>query len=434
MPEKNDPVELLEQLGAKVEGMRASIDASLTERLADEAKARTEHVEKLAADNAEVRSKLDEIQTAIATRGLKPIPGLEDAMPEDVITRTLKAYRGGKLATEGGVVWEAMKANFEKNGEEISTRLAELGLNQRTLQTLVDGKGGFLLPMEWEQNIVDNTFRASTVLGGAGVTTISPSHTYKIARKTGNTTAYRRTEGVAVAASEISLGTVTMTPKGLGARSRLTLEQMNFGDGRVEQLNRQDLLESLMLRMDLDAFYGDGGDSPLGLVNTPGVIDLDINSGTAAMLKWSQVESLMQSLRDAKVNLGAGNFRFVAQSRVFYGLQTERTGGSTATDGPYVFGPGRNFASAMPYPALFSEQFPMNAGTSDEADIFFGDFRSMFHARYGGVLVLDSFEGTDGTFNALTQGGKHTVAFAWDDVAYVTPPSMVYSTHIDVAV
>lgn len=431
-------LELLEALGGKVDGMRADIDASVAEKLAEAEKARTEATQKLIDENEQMRAQLASIDASLQARGLREVPGMAESMPKDLVTSVLRSISLGQ-ALPDGAAREGIKAGFDANESELVARvmaLEEAGMirsGARTLQTLVDQKGGFMLPVEWASMIYDNTFRASTVLGQAGATVVNPKHTFKIARKNGNTVAYRRGEGTAVAASSISLGVVEMRPRGIGARSKITLEQMLFGDGRVETMNQADLIESILLKQDLDAFYGNGAENtPLGLFNTPGVVDLNLTSSSTRAMTWADVLELEQKLRDNKVNLAGARIHYVGRSRAFHGLRTQRVGGSTTGDGPYVFAPGSDFKLAMPFSPLYSEQFPANAADANGGDVFVGDFRPAMVARFGGLLVLNSEHANDGAFNAPFDGGKHVVVFGWDDFAYVTPPSMVYTSRMKI--
>lgn len=424
--------ELKEMLGEATAGVATltrSVEEEREKREAQDAQNR-EALEKLAAENEGIRANLQALQESLEERGAS-VPGAEaDSELKDVsITRALRAFEAGKL--EDVKEFEGHREFMKQNGEEIERRLASLGMRS-ILNTLEDGKGGFFIPEEWAGQIYDNTFRDMSILGQAGVTTVSPRHTLKIARKEGNTTAHRRGEGDETPASTISLGTLKLEPKGLGARTRLTLEEMVFGDGRIEAMNRQDLVESLMLKTDFDAFYGKGGENePTGLVNTVGVNDLDLHSGASAPLVWDDILELIQALRDRKALRGARNLRFVGRSRAFFNLLKERIGGSTSNDGAYLMGTRANFDNLLPHPILTREDFPDNAAQAGDSDVFFGDFRNMLHARYGGILIVRSNVATDGEWNALTKGGEHLVAFTWDDVGHITPRSMVYTSRVD---
>ena len=74
------------------------------------------------------------------------------------------------------------------------------------MTTLTDSTGGFLIAEEVAAMFYNN-FRAQTIRGKLGVTEVTPGGIpFRMNKKTGNTTAYRRGETSSVAASDIAFG------------------------------------------------------------------------------------------------------------------------------------------------------------------------------------------------------------------------------------
>lgn len=411
---------MTQEVMTELNGLRSDL-AKERELIQEEAKKNAEQVADLVARSDEHAATLAALQESMEERSLS-LPGAEEEAGKYQVTNLLRCLaRGDDPEKSAPLEWDLHKELVKNNEEEVNRRLASID-GTRSLNTLADTKGGFFVPEELSSTWYEN-FREMDISASAGFTKISPSGIFKIPKKTASTTAYRVGENEAPTASDISMGLVKLEPHALAARSFMTLEQMVIGDPRMETMNRRDLGESIVLKRGYDAFYGTGADNqPLGIYNTSGVVDQDLNSGTAGDMTYDDALDLIEAVRTNNALIDDGSLRFIAGRSAVLNRMLKQKG--TSND-HYIFRPGSTFADMLPHPALFRNDFP--SSVTDGVDVFFGRFSEVIQASWGGIHIAESTTATDGTNNAMTQGGKHLVIHTWDDTAVIRPESIVYS-------
>jgi len=135
------------------------------------------------------------------------------------------------------------------------------------------------------------------------------------------------TEGGAASESEMTVGSISMTPKTLGAFTDVTRQLMIQSSMDVEALIRDDLAQAIALAIDSAGLEGDGtGGAPTGILNTSGVNT--VTNFAAANPTFSEVVSLETAV--AEDNALSGNLAYIMPASMYGALKTTEKASGTA--------------------------------------------------------------------------------------------------------
>jgi HK97 family phage major capsid protein/HK97 family phage prohead protease len=202
------------------------------------------------------------------------------------------------------------------------------------------------------------------------------------------------TEGGASSESEFTSGSVTMSPKVIGAHTdatRLLLQQSSLD---VENLIRDDLTKSIATAIDLGALAGSGSSGqPTGISNTSG-----INTTTfgAANPTWAEIVAMESAV--ANDNALTGSLGYICRPADFGTLKTTEKATNTAQ---FVVSPDNTMNG---YNVIRSNQVT-------SGDFYFGNFADLLIGMYGGLDI------TVDPYALSTSGGVRIVALQTVDVA-----------------
>ena len=202
------------------------------------------------------------------------------------------------------------------------------------------------------------------------------------------------TEGGDSAESEFTSGSVTMSPKVIGAHtdaSRLMLQQSSLD---IENLIRDDLTQSIALAIDLGALAGSGSSGqPTGIANTSG-----INTTTFAAASPTFAEVIAMESAVAADNALSGSLSYICKPADYGTLKT--TSKDTGS-GQFVVEPDGRMNG---YNVIRSNQVT-------SGDFYFGNFADLLIGMYGGLdITVDPY--------ALSKaGGVRIIALQTVDVA-----------------
>ena len=202
------------------------------------------------------------------------------------------------------------------------------------------------------------------------------------------------TEGGDSAESEFTSGSVTMSPKVIGAHtdaSRLMLQQSSLD---IENLIRDDLTQSIALAIDLGALAGSGSSGqPTGIANTSG-----INTTTFAAASPTFAEVIAMESAVAADNALSGSLSYICKP-ADYG--TLKTTSKDSGSGQFVVEPDGRMNG---YNVIRSNQVT-------SGDFYFGNFADLLIGMYGGLdITVDPY--------ALSKaGGVRIIALQTVDVA-----------------
>lgn len=240
---------------------------------------------------------------------------------------------------------------------------------------------------------VDVLRNASSVMQ-AGATVLSGlTGNIKIPKKSAASSGGWFAEGSAASESEMTITSITMSPKTVGAYTDVTRNLMMQGSPDVEALVRNDLAAALALAIDLGALAGTGSSGqPTGIRATSG-----INTKDFAATNPTFAEVVGMETEVAADNALMGNLAYIINASMAGALKT------TAKDsGSGLFALENGQLNG--YRAIVSNQ--VAAG-----DAYFGNFADLLIGMWGGLDILVD------PYTASTTGTVRVVAMQSCDVA-----------------
>jgi len=232
-----------------------------------------------------------------------------------------------------------------------------------------------------------DVLRNSSSVMQAGATMLNGlSGDVKIPKKnTAAASGWIATEGGAASESEMTVGSVSMTPKTLGAFTDITRQLMIQSSLDVEALVRDDLAQAIALAIDLGALSGSGSSGqPTGIKNTSGINVVDFGTAPDLVPTYAQVIEMETKVREDNA-LGNGG-AYIANATMYGALKSVEKASNTAQ---FVVEPGGTMNG---YRTIVSNQVA-------SGDLYFGDFRSLLIGFFGGLdIVVDPYtSSTSGT-------------------------------------
>ena len=224
----------------------------------------------------------------------------------------------------------------------------------------------------------------------------------KIPRKTAaSSAAFISSEGGAAGESEFTVGSVTMSPKTLGAFTDVTRQLMIQSSIDVENLIRNDLAQSMAIAIDDAALEGSGSSgNPTGITNTSGINTVSLSS--AAAPTFAEMVSMETSVRVDNALLG--DLAYIVHPTNYGTLKTTEKATNTA-----------QFVAVNDeingYKVVVSPQLTAN-------NYVFGNFDDLLVGMFGGLdIVVDPFSNsTSGTvrivaLQSIDTAVRHAVSF-----------------------
>ena len=248
-------------------------------------------------------------------------------------------------------------------------------------------------------DFIDALRNASSVMQAGARMLGGLSGDVKIPKKTtAASAAWIATEGGAASESEMTVGSVSLTPKTLGAFTDISRQLMIQSSLDVEALVRDDLAQAIALAIDLGALAGSGSSGqPTGIKNTAGINVVDFGTAPDLVPTWAQVVEMETKVREDNA-LGNGG-AYIANATMYGALKAVEKAANTAQ---FVVGADGNMNG---YNTIVSNQVA-------SGDLYFGDFQnSLIVGMFGGLdIVVDPY-------TASTTGNVRVVALQSCDVA-----------------
>ena len=212
------------------------------------------------------------------------------------------------------------------------------------------------------------------------------------------------TEGGAASESEPTFGTVSLTPKNIGAFTDMTRQLILQSTPAIEQLVRDDLTQALALAIDKGALEGSGSSGqPTGILNTSGVNKP--TSFAAAVPTFAEMVALETAV--AEDNALFGNLAYITDAATYGGLKTKT---KDTGSGMFVLEGGQ----ANGYNVIRTQQ-------ATAGNVYFGNFADCLIGMWGGLdLTVDPY-------TASTTGTVRVVALQTVDVAVRNAVSFAYN-------
>ena len=370
---------------------------------------------------------LDEARAAVLDKlGIKPVETVapvEMAAQERAgysITAGIRAMLTGDWSSrEAGLVRD-LSREVEKSGVAKTTERSFFvpfsALNQRaTYVTSGATTGGNLVQTDLLADDFIEFLRNNGVMLQLGVRTM-PGLVGNVAipRRSGvASTYYLSTQTTAITQSESTFDQVTLAPKNLAALSKYSRQTLLQGTPGIEELVRRDLTDGINLAIDLGILNGSGSaGQPTGILGTSGIgsVAMGTNGAAITMEKVVDLEAAVMNVNGA---VNPGNVAYLTNYKVMAALKKLRAGGSTTTDGPFLFntdgatiGRGPTPAQLNGYPLAPSNQVPSTLvkGTSGAvcSALLMGDFSQAMVGFWGNGLEITVGEDADDFSKALT--------------------------------
>ncbi len=301
-------------------------------------------------------------------------------------------------------VSEAAAARYGRTAQGLMVPTDVLGVwKQRDLNT-TDDKGIVATNLLANEFIDVLSNSASVMQAGARM---MPGLVGNVAipKKTAASTAgWISPEGGASSESEPTFGTVSLTPKTVGAFTDMTRQLILQSTPAIEALVRDDLTQALALAIDKGALEGTGlSGQPTGILSTAGV-NKPANFA-AAVPTFAEMVALETAL--AEDNALFGNLAYITDAATYGGLKTKA---KDAGSGMFVLENGE----ANGYNVIRSQQ-------ATAGNVYFGNFADCMIGMWGGLdLTVDPY-------TASSSGTVRIVALQSVDVALRNPVSFAYN-------
>jgi len=271
--------------------------------------------------------------------------------------------------------------------------------NQRDLSA---GSDGDLIGQDYRAGDFIDVLRNNSAVMPMATMLNGLSGDVKIPRKTAaSTAAFISSEGGAASESEFTVGSVSMSPKTLGAFTDVTRQLMIQSSIDVENLIRNDLAQSMAIAIDDAALEGSGSSgNPTGITNTSGINSVSLSS--AAAPTFAEMVSMETAVRVDNALLG--DLAYIVHPTNYGTLKTTEKATNTA-----------QFVAVNDeingYKVVVSPQLTAN-------NYVFGNFNDLLVGMFGGLdLVVDPYSNSSsGTvrivaLQSVDVAVRHAVSF-----------------------
>jgi HK97 family phage major capsid protein len=237
-------------------------------------------------------------------------------------------------------------------------------------------------------DFIDVLRNSSSVMQAGARMLTGLSGDVKIPRKTaGAAAAWISTEGGAASESEMTVGSVSLQPRTLGAYTDVTRQLLIQSSLDVESLIRDDLAQALAVAIDKAGLEGTGASGqPTGILNTSGVNT--VSAFAAANPTFAEVVGLETAV--AEDNALLGSLSYIMPASMYGALKTVEKASNTAQ---FVVDPGGTMNG---YRAIVSNQ-------ATAGNLYFGNFNDLLIGMFGGLdIVVDPYtNSTSGTIRVV---------------------------------
>ena len=330
-----------------------------------------------------------EEQTPVAA--VAPIGMSKEERNEYSVLRAVGYAAGHLSADECGLELDVSRAIAKRDGRStkgIFIDQSELVAYRAPYETGVPEAAGNLIETELlSERFIEQLYNESAFLP-MGVTYLRDlTGNVEIPRESSYTTGYWVGEKQTIPEDEGTFDKISMSPKKLAARTKMTFEMTEQASIDLERLARQRLLRGLALELDRTIGFGSGvGSEPLGIVSHPETKSIVLGANGGA-LDWAALIAMQSELFANNV---MGNLGYVMNARTKAKLQT--TLDQSTGSGSWIWQTtAQGDGTIAGYRARCSNQIPNNLskGTANNLTaIFFGDFSQVLLGLWSGMEIL----------------------------------------------
>jgi len=328
------------------------------------------------------------------------------------------------------------QAKLEREISDATFKALPETIKQRVMSTLLPSGGGFLIPTELDSTLLPK-FDAPAIVDTLGATLLKPSGwPYKINSITGGITAAYAAEGAAGSASDMAFAQLSLSPRKMTARTFVTAEQIGYGNVQTDSVVTNDLALRLQLLRDYWALIGTGQSMPLGLYNysaasSPTTQQIaTVTSTTSGSLRFIDFANALKKLEAINVTIDGASLVCHPDLKweMFADFNVTVASGTLANQGVALWMP-----TGIASHAKFKELTGYNLACSTQlptTTALVGNFKDLFIAEWGGVVVTKSDVASDGTNHAFTMDGVHLKATRWTDMGAARPNAFCTITSV----
>ena len=375
-------------VGEKVETRLAEIDASFDAKI-------EKSTEDIRAENDAMKTRMGALEEK--ARALVGI-GVQDQTEQPINMARL----ANAIATRD---WD--NAGYE---QECVQATRALGMGS-------DTGGGYVVAEQYLPEMFIEMIRKNTVCFEAGAQNLTGlvGSPVDIPKQTGASTAYWGSENVAITASEVTLGNVSMVPHPLTGLVKMSNQLLQLSNPSVDMMVQRDMAKQLGLALDLAILKGSGADKePLGISATPGINTYSMNATVtlALMDDMTYEQDKDDTLTDNSV--------FVMHTREWNTIR-----GLLIAAGITFNSWGKGVSKELQgYRVMTTNQLAItNGGGSDEGDIIFGNFEDVIVGQWGAL----EFKASQDAGDAFAKNQTWIRAIQLVDVAVRQPTSFCYT-------
>jgi HK97 family phage major capsid protein/HK97 family phage prohead protease len=247
--------------------------------------------------------------------------------------------------------------------------------------------GNLVATMQMPDNFVD-VLRTKSVALELGATVLPGLiGDVSIPTRTAGATAYFVAESGSVTESTGTFGTISMSPKVMGAYSKFSHLMKLQATPEIEGLIRDDFISTLATKLDSVALNGGGSNEPDGILQTTGIGSVAIGTNGGA-ITLDKVLDLKQTV--AVDNADVANCAFVTNTAVENALSKLKDGNSAYHLNPYAGAVGEQQLANRSF--MVTNNVPSNLTKGSSSGVcsamIYGNFSDLLIGIFGEVEIL----------------------------------------------
>lgn len=340
-------------------------------------------------DLEEFKNKLNENAKKGIKRGVS-VPGTEEKNDgrkfsflkavRGIVTRN---WRGAEYEREVFRIVDEMNDVSSKEREDFQRALEANDFEIRDMTTSDDILGGFIVPTQVLSDQFIELLRPEIVVEAMGATVLDDldGAPVEMPKQVGGASANWTPENALISDSDVTLGSVNMTPRQLAAMVKVSSRLLRMATPSAETLIRTDMARAIAEKFDLAALRGSGAaGEPLGIANIVGINTVAIgpNGGRFTLDEADQ-------MRDELANDNAlrGQTGYVMHPKVLGRLRRERIAQFNGDTGGFYMNVPMNNATlqeSLNDPFKTTTQIPIDLGKgtgTNLSEVYFGNWREI---------------------------------------------------------
>jgi HK97 family phage major capsid protein len=255
---------------------------------------------------------------------------------------------------------------------------------QRALGTNVLADGGALVPVEFSTEVIE-LLRNQTAVRKLGARVIQMTGSMDFPEQTAAGTAAYVGENTDVAPSQLTTGSARLIEKKLMALTPLSNDLIRNASVGAEQMVRDDLVQVMALKEDLQAMFGVGSQySPRGIESQ--IATANLYAATAVDPKAPTLAEVKKEISKAKKFMTINNVPKISMGWIMGPRTLEYLESITDGNGNSIYAAGLDAGMLAGAPFICTNQVPENLNT-DESRLFYGDFAQFIIAESMGLEV-----------------------------------------------